>query len=185
LALVASAGIASAATSLTASSAATDAVAGEMTFTVDGGTATVAPVLGDTITVDPGTLTTLLGGLSGVTSVDPFDIVLTGGSDNDGTVIEFGDFTFTITDTTVSFIGGPVFLVGGLGELNGPGFSSTEGSFSVSSSDAFSNTGAGTFSIVSPPDPAFVPPVPLPAGLPLLVAGLGALALLRRSRKTA
>jgi hypothetical protein len=165
--------------------ATTDAISSSGDF--DTGTG-LAPVGGDTLLFDTNNVVTTLGDFFGVDTVDDFSLVLATGSANDGTVINFSSptdtFAFEITDTTVYSGAGTLLVLGGLGTVTGSSLAAPlEASFNITSSAGFLPDGAFDLSIVSPPDPTFVPAVPLPAGMPLLIAGLGAFAFARKMRK--
>ncbi len=108
----------------------------------------------------------------------PFDV-------NFQAFLPAGAYTVTIQQFS-NFAVGPTisdgFLSEGLGNFTGPEFGCSNGIFC--DVDGFNRTSAWAFDILNVELAVVVDPavVPLPAGLPLLLAGLGALVLVPRRR---
>ncbi len=170
LALAASTGVASAAT-----------VMGQVSFggryATDDGSSVGA---GDTINVTSFFGAGGVGDYAGIeTGTSPFSLIALAKPDtgNVGTSFTFGDFSFEITSTEVvqdDAIGLQIF---GFGDVTGGGFDVSESSYRFS----LSGDGAvGSYSLFIATPPEDIAPIPLPAGLPLLLGGIAAFAMVRR-----
>ncbi|EKE44245.1 hypothetical protein OCGS_1761 [Oceaniovalibus guishaninsula JLT2003] len=177
VALLATTGIASAATTIGQLSAAG-------LYTVDDGTRFN---IGDTITIGAPSFSTGTDDYAGImmgTSSFSLQTAAAPNTLNDGTTFTFGAFTFEIDSTEVSTLDNVAYEIFGLGTVTGGGFDPSPSSYRLTIAGAQQNTSSsGTFSLFVATPPEELPPVPavpLPAGLPLLMGGIAVFGVLRR-----
>lgn len=155
---------------------------GSGTYSVDGG----GPVLaGSTLSVGSSNAGFGMGDYAGIASVSNFSLIVSNvpSSTNAGTSFTFGMFTFTIASTTIGTVLAGNADVIGLGTVTGGGFDASPSSFNFAISSADDTAGFFNLRIATPPDDIALPPVPLPAGLPLLIGGLAVFGIARSRRK--
>jgi len=139
--------------------------------------------VGDTLSLY--NITVTYSDMDGVSAGDTISyaelLELLTGSANDGDTFTFGSSTFEITstDSATTFGSNGQALTGGLGIYSADG-TAYDGTWTITTLSA---TTSGTFLGEITVDTSSASPVPLPAGLPLLAGGLGALALIRRGRR--